>query len=594
MRSTDQTSDTQQRVFRAILILSMLAVFLRANSLGHEPLAALVSADTDDIMRFLSVRNWIAGQGWYDMVQAGVVADGGLLLHWSRLVDAGIAAIIWPLSFALPVAEAEAAGVVLWPILLLGVLLYVTATQSLRHFGPMAATGTVLCFLMWPAVAFSFAPTRIDHHNVQIFLLTIVILALLRADNGWRSGAVAGMATALSLAVGLETGPSLGLAGILLSLMTLTRPMHFSNALIGYGATLGPAAVTFFALQTSPETWQVARCDQLGYPLLRVIGAASSAAVAFGFLLQSARATASRTVLFVMLYGAALALALPTLASCSGGPYGDLPPVVQETIYAQIKEAKPALLVAKSSPLAFHSNAVPLFIGLTLASLIAFFDRDVARRNRVILLLVFGGMAALATLHQMRMLVSGVAVLPLIAGYILGWLMEWRQHQKYRAMAGILAIFAGMVTIIYPKVAAYALNTRTEAEKTYTEKREISTYSQCRTDEVLKPLANLPRGAVLSTMNLGPSILLSSGQPILAAPYHRSAAAMVNGLLFISQNDAESFHAAVREIGAVYVVLCQNEIQYGFASKLSRGEHVPGLTLVPGFDPSLVVYRVLP
>ena len=51
--------------------------------------------DPDDELRLQQVRDLIAGQGWFDLHQYRVDAsDGGVLRHWSRLVDAPIAGLV--------------------------------------------------------------------------------------------------------------------------------------------------------------------------------------------------------------------------------------------------------------------------------------------------------------------------------------------------------------------------------------------------------------------------------------------------------------------------------------------------------------------
>ena len=41
----------------------------------HWSATALVLADTDDAMRLAQLRDWLAGQGWYDLTQ-GRIAGG--------------------------------------------------------------------------------------------------------------------------------------------------------------------------------------------------------------------------------------------------------------------------------------------------------------------------------------------------------------------------------------------------------------------------------------------------------------------------------------------------------------------------------------
>ena len=50
--------------------------------------------DTDDNIRLAQVRAWMAGQGWYDLRQYRLNPPQGFDIHWSRLVDLPIAALI--------------------------------------------------------------------------------------------------------------------------------------------------------------------------------------------------------------------------------------------------------------------------------------------------------------------------------------------------------------------------------------------------------------------------------------------------------------------------------------------------------------------
>src|SRR4051812_15147414 len=50
--------------------------------------------DNDSMLRLVEIRDLIGGQGWFDLHQYRMGAQGGFVMHWSRLVDATIAAII--------------------------------------------------------------------------------------------------------------------------------------------------------------------------------------------------------------------------------------------------------------------------------------------------------------------------------------------------------------------------------------------------------------------------------------------------------------------------------------------------------------------
>jgi hypothetical protein len=45
-------------------------------------------------MRLQQVRDWLAGQSWFDVTQYRVDPPHGLPMHWSRLLDVPLAAVI--------------------------------------------------------------------------------------------------------------------------------------------------------------------------------------------------------------------------------------------------------------------------------------------------------------------------------------------------------------------------------------------------------------------------------------------------------------------------------------------------------------------
>src|SRR3954449_8482617 len=63
--------------------------------------------DTDDAMRLVQMHDWLAGRGWYDLVQPRVEPPLGLESHWSRLIDAGLAGTLWVCSRFFDAAMAE-------------------------------------------------------------------------------------------------------------------------------------------------------------------------------------------------------------------------------------------------------------------------------------------------------------------------------------------------------------------------------------------------------------------------------------------------------------------------------------------------------
>lgn len=71
----------------------------------------LMRGDTDDLMRLKQVRDLLAGQSRLDTQQFPVLLPDGISMHWTRHIDAGLAAILIPASRVLSPTAAEHAAV---------------------------------------------------------------------------------------------------------------------------------------------------------------------------------------------------------------------------------------------------------------------------------------------------------------------------------------------------------------------------------------------------------------------------------------------------------------------------------------------------
>ena len=70
-------------VVRATLAWLLMAVLLAIA--GFSSVAERQFNEGDDIMRLLQVRDWLAGQSWFDVSQYRIDAPYGASMHWSRL-----------------------------------------------------------------------------------------------------------------------------------------------------------------------------------------------------------------------------------------------------------------------------------------------------------------------------------------------------------------------------------------------------------------------------------------------------------------------------------------------------------------------------
>jgi hypothetical protein len=112
---------------RAILLVVWAATVIASmvgRGLGQD-------LSTDDAMRLVEVRDFLAGQGWFDLTQYRLSPPDGVATHWSRLIDVPLAALIRAGEILAPSALAERVAVIIWPAGLL--LLYLAGVARLAH-----------------------------------------------------------------------------------------------------------------------------------------------------------------------------------------------------------------------------------------------------------------------------------------------------------------------------------------------------------------------------------------------------------------------------------------------------------------------------
>ena len=106
----------RQPNFAALVTLVWLLVAL-ALLLQYWTQTAETLLDTDDAMRLAQLRAWLGGQGWFDLHQARMQPPEGYDTHWSRLIDAGLAGLLFLFGLFTDGASAERLMRAWWPLL---------------------------------------------------------------------------------------------------------------------------------------------------------------------------------------------------------------------------------------------------------------------------------------------------------------------------------------------------------------------------------------------------------------------------------------------------------------------------------------------
>lgn len=551
--------------------------------------------DTDDAMRLVEVRDLMAGQPWFDMSQHRLMAPPGIGMHWSRYVDAPIAALI---ALATPLfgrALAEGLVAALWPPALFAIYLFLLYRAVSARFGPRAAILSLFMATQAAVLGPLFGFGRIDHHNVQILAVVGLGLCLAQNEGSWRRAALAGALAAFSLAVGLEALPFLAIAGLVLLVDWIRSGPPALPALCGFSLALALAALLLFLGQTSPQLWLVTACDALSPPWLWISGCA--AATAGGAALLSAHLphglyrTGFAGILGIVMV-AGFAVLFP---ECLKGPFTDLPPIVRRDWLEQVSEMLPAWTQIGRNPGSTLAALAPLLIAGLVASLVALRGPVGMRRSALIAALFLLTGFAIGFV-QFRGTYMASAVIPFVAGPVFDRAITLLRREDAGWMRpATLVVALLMVARIW--AVPFGVANRVSASSPESQAPGV-TLQDCKMKDALAPLAGLEPGLILAHIDLGPSILAQTRHAVVAAPYHRAIPGLAASLIGLGGSEAD-LRRSVASSGATHVALCRDILEGAsgeprpFATRLAQGDaSAPWLDRVPMAGSPLMVWRV--
>ncbi len=541
--------------------------------------------DTDDAMRLVLVRDLLHGRGWWDQWVGRLQPPLGAYMHWSRLVDGALAACIWLFERVMPPASAEYAVRLLWPLM----WIFPAACCGLsiaRSLGGKAAVFVCAVLLATNVQLYvQFRPGRIDHHDLQITMALIAAACSLASARRERWAMLAGAATGLGLAVGIEALAFQAIVGASYGLRFAQSRDEARPARV-YGLSLAGFSALFFAIQTPPWRWSLAVCDSLGWNLLAalVVGGLGLAAVAT----WAVRAAPWTRLGLLALAGAAAAGVFLTIdPACIHGPFGAVDPRVRPFWFDRVQELQPWWKLYFQDRSSTVRVMVMTLMALASAGYLVFGRRPwlkpVTLTVAALILL-----AAWAASHAYRMqdYIYWFGV-PALAAAI-GLLGE-------RWLKGLMLPVLLATLVLSPICAAVAVVSLIDLAPKPAAAANTASDEQCYQDAVYRSLSKLPPGLVLGEIDLGPFILADTGDSVLSAPYHR----MTWGILAAHEAQAASpadAEARVRALKVDYVVECPANplrvVPNSFEAELRRGKVPPWLTRVSPAGDLLQVYRV--
>lgn len=506
--------------------------------------------DTDDAMRMVVVRDFLGGQAWYDLVQHRLNTPFGAEIHWSRLVDLPLVGLLFLASVFTDPLTAQIVVGTIWPLLLLAILLWLSLRLTRELVGREGLLPALVLPVLSPAVLTEFTPGRLDHHNVIIVLtlacLLASIVALRRPLMAWLAGLIA----ATALAVALEAAPLVIAAILAFGFAYVADPTRAQN-LRRFGGGLAGGLVLHLAIARPPGRWLDMACDMIS-PVYVLAGLLVGAAFLLVSFLPPLRAWQRLAILSALgLTAAALvALAYPR---CLSGPYGTLDPWLQDNWIAAIVEAKPWHISLGELPAYAITVGAPVFLGLVAAGIA--FRQEPQKRLAWLTLIVFLVCASVVMLAQIRG--ARLAVLPAIpaAAYLI--VAARRAYLNRQRLVPALALIGAWLAasgVILSVVVGLVVNALPDGRAEIVAASRASKVP-CLMSESFAALRAMPRQRIMAPIDLGSHLLLETGHEVVAAPYHRNEAGVLDAFRFFNR-PVEDAHAIAKARGLTLLVTC--------------------------------------
>ncbi len=519
----------------------------------RQEIAGLIMGDTDDALRLVQVRDLLAGQGWWDITQHRInPLDGGGLMHWSRIVDAPLAAIIAVLTPLTGVPLAERITAALWPLALMA-LLFVTTARIMQQFGGRVFAGVGLAMLASStAILFQFNPLRIDHHGWQILLAAVMLMAALRPPNVG-SAMLCGAAGAALIAISLEGLP---LTIIFAGLFALPWLRGFGRGqLSSYLLALTGGAALLQVVTRGPAALFSQWCDALSAPYLAALAVSSILVLLAQTMMQGRGGFVLRSLVLAAIGGVAASALLTVGPACVEGPFATLDPLVMRYWYLGITEGAPFW---RADPLSASYLLAPVVFGL-LGSFAAWRsapNSDARLRWEAIGLATLGaGIVGALVLRS-----GSTAQLFALPGCAWLALLIWR---RARELTSILPRVLGSAAAAIPAppiagnaMIALLLLTGVVPTGALDEAMDEAETAQTAWEDpvTLGQIASMPPALILAPLDLGPHLLQHSHHSVLATGHHRNNAAMAATIAAFTLPATES-EAAVRATRARFIVI---------------------------------------
>jgi hypothetical protein len=554
-----------QTPFNGLGLVLILYIFFSYVVYPHSGMLRGDFPDTDDYMYLNQVLDWLKGQGWYDNIQHRLDPPHGAPIHFSRLAQLPMAALI--LFFeAVGFGPRGAATLMatLYPVLLLGGLFVALRWLAQSFVSPAWVRATALIGFFATSVIYMFRPGHVDHHGLMLIFIAVALGCVLRMmerpdQNRWPI--YTGMVLAVGQTIALEILPWLLLLSGWIGLWCIIKGAKPARQGLLYGLIL--TATSFVCLLLTRPPSDLITVDVLTYSIVYVILAAGITVPLAGIALAGGLHPAFRWVVGCLLGGGAAFLFLHQFPDLVSGPYGGMDPTLSQIILGEIQEAQP-YKTHNQTWFNISMVAMPAWIALMVNARFIIAAPSTSIRWRWALhFILLATSCGLAIFYQRRFVAEmGLfTILPFTALLQEGW--QWigqtLQGRKRVYAEFLLILLVGpLSTQIYPALLdGRSLNTglllfpASSAAPEKCEMYELENYLRDTTT-----LGDHPR-IIMNTLSSGPELLFRTNDSVLAAPFHMDVAGNIDSMRFFSTPYPEEAEAIARRRHIDLIVSCR-------------------------------------
>lgn len=582
------------------IILTMLLWLLVAGGMIlNTAMTGGLSLSTDDAMRLAEVQDLLAGQNWFDTTQHRMNTPFGLPMHWSHLIDAGIAGLIAFFHLFTDAKTAETWALYAWPVLPMLPALLAAARIGTQLAGRVGGLFALAIAASCDAGIAPFRPGAIDHHNVQLALSLWFVACLVDFRRTKWAAPAAAVFACLSLAIGLETLPYIVVGIMLVATWWIAGGNQDAAAIRRFAIAMVVASVAILFGATASAYQFAPACDtfSLFYAASTAVGGLGLFAVTY---FRAANTPLRRAIAIAGVAAVVAAVAAGVGRQCLSGPYSGVDPRIVPIWLARTAETQTPFEFAAVAPGDFFASyGYAVLAVLAVVGALFVVPRD--KRRDAVTLAVLAVAAFLIATWQIRALTFALLfAMPGVAAFVVHLITRFHMKEVWAAIAFVVSLFAAS-DATYAYVANQVKHAAPPAQRYY--QQQEAWQKACLSREAIAPLARLPAGRVLAFVDQGPAILAYTRHAAVSGPYHRNAAGILDTYAaFTGTPDDAARIVAARQIN--YVVFCTSapDAAYyrqpggakSFIAALMDGRTVYFLSRVPeASGTSMRVYRVL-